>query len=267
MQAPYFRVKIKKGLFPMAEAISERQVGRRLDIQRIFSTLFRPRQAFEIVKTEARSSWLTPMLILSLVALLVVLVSGYLRTQAAMLGEVTFPPGWEYWTPDMQNNYMQAQQLNQGAVVMYVFPLVSAWARLWVGWVVLGGLLHLGSTLLGGRGSMQSALNITAWAFLPFALRDILRIIYMLIEQHAITSPGLSGFGTSAFMVEILSRTDIFLVWSIVLLIIGFAVVDGLTRGKAVLGVLLVMLIILSAQAGLGTMLANLGGAASQRPF
>jgi hypothetical protein len=262
-----FRAKIKKGSSPMAEAISERQVGRRFDIQRMFSTLFRPRQAFEIVKTEGRASWLTPMLILSLFALLAVLVSGYLRTRAAMLGEVALPPGWEYWTPDMQNNYMQAQQLNQGKVVMYVFPLVSAWAGLWVGWLVLGGLLHLGSTLLGGRGSMQSALNITAWASVPFALRDILRIIYMLMAQHAITSPGLSGFGTSAFMVQVLSRTDIFLFWSIVLLIIGFAVVDGLTRGKAVLGVLVVMLIILSAQAGLGSMLANLGGTVTQRPF
>lgn len=251
----------------MAEAISERQVGRRFDIQRMFSTLFRPSRAFEIIKTEARSSWLTPMLILSLSALLAVLVSGYLRTQAAMLGEVALPPGWEYWTPNMQNDYMQAQQLNQGKVVMYIFPLVGAWAGLWLGWVVLGGLLHLGSTLLGGRGSMQSALNITAWASLPFALRDILRILYMLIEQHAINSPGLSGFGTSIFMVQILSRTDIFLFWSILLLIIGFAVVDGLTRGKAILGVLIVMLIILSAQAGLGSMISNLGGAASQRPF
>lgn len=251
----------------MAEAISERQVGRRFDIQRMFAALFRPRQAFEAIRTEAGSSWLTPMLSLSAVSLLVVLVSGYLRTQAALLGEVPLPPGWEYWTPEMQNNYMQAQQLNQGAVVMYVFPLVSAWARLWIAWVVLGGLLHLGSTLLGGRGSMQSALSITAWACLPFALRDILRILYMFAERHAITSPGLSGFGTSAFMVEILSRTDIFLIWTVVLLVVGFAVVDGLTKGKAVLGVLIVILILLSAQAGLGTMLANFGGAATQRPF
>src|SRR5688572_3220131 len=107
----------------MADTISERQPVRALDIQRMFAALFRPRQAFEAIKAESRSSWLTPMLILSMVSLLVVLVSGYLRTQAAMQGEIPLPPGWEYWTPDMQNNYMQAQRLNQGTVVMYVFPL------------------------------------------------------------------------------------------------------------------------------------------------
>jgi hypothetical protein len=167
----------------------------------------------------------------------------------------------------MQSDYMQAQQLNQGPVVMYVFPLVGAWAGLWLGWVVLGGLLHLGSTLLGGRGSMQSALSITAWASLPFALRDILRIVYMLIEKRVIASPALSGFATSAFMAQLLSRTDIFLLWSLVLLIIGFAVVDGLTRGKAVLGVVIVILLILSVEAGLGSMLTNLGGTTTQRSF
>ena len=251
----------------MVETISEQQAGKQFDFQRIFSILFRPRLGFELFKGEARASWLMPMLILSLCALLVVLVSGYFRTQAAMQGEVPLPPGWEYWTPEMQANYMQAQQLNQGTVVMYVFPLVGAWVRLWLGWAVLGGLLHLGSTLLGGRGSMQSALTITAWASLPFALRDILRTLYILIEGHAINSPALSGFATSMFMVEIFSHIDLFFLWSLFLLMVGFAVVDGLTRSKAVLGVFAVMLIILSAQAGMGTLLANLGGGATQRPL
>lgn len=251
----------------MTETISNSQVVRRFDLSRVFATLLRPRQTFSEATTEARSTWLTPMLILSLTALLVVLVSGYLRTRAAMLGEVALPPNWQYMTPDMQNNYMQAQQLTQGKVFMYVIPLVSAWSGLWVGWIVLAGLLHLGSTLLGGRGSMQSALNITAWASLPFAVRDILRIIYMLSASHAITSPGLSGFATSVFLSQVLARTDIFLLWSIVLLIIGLSIADGLPRGKALLGVLIVVLILLGAQAGFGTLVAGLSSTAVQRPF
>lgn len=251
----------------MAETISEKQSVRRFDLPRIFATLLRPRQTFTATTSEARSTWLTPMLVLSITALLVVLVSGYLKTRAAMMGEVALPPDWQYWTPEMQNNYMQAQQLTQGKVFMYVIPLVSAWSGLWAGWIVLGGLLHLGSTLLGGRGSMQSALNITAWATLPFAVRDLLKVVYMLSASHAITSPGLSGFATSAFMAQVLARTDIFLFWSIALLIIGFSIADGLPRGKAVVGVVVVALLLLAAQAGLGTMLSGLSGAAVQRPF
>ena len=109
------------------------------------------------------------------------------------MGEIPLPRDWQYWTPEMQNNYMQAQQATQGPVFMYIIPLLSSLAGLWLGWLLLAGLLHFGSTLVGGRGSMQSALNIVAWASLPFAVRDLLRIVFMLAVGHAITALGFQG--------------------------------------------------------------------------
>ncbi len=99
------------------------------------------------------------MLVLTVTALLLVLVAGYLKTRAAMMGEVTMPPDWQWWTPEMQNNYMQAQQATQGKTFMYIIPLVGAWTGLWLGWVLVAGLLHLGSTLLGGRGTMTRCIE------------------------------------------------------------------------------------------------------------
>jgi len=242
--------------------------ARRFDFARIMSVLLHPRQAFAEMASEARATWLTPMLALSVMATLAVIVSGYLKTRAAMLGEIALPPDWQYWTPDMQNNYMQAQQATQGSTFMYVIPFVGAMTALWLGWLVVAGLLHLGSTLFGGRGSMQSALNIVAWASLPFAIRDILRVVFMLAVGHTIVNPGFSGFSSSAgLLTQLLSRTDIFLVWNIVLFVIGFSVLDGLPRGKAFVGVAIVMLIVLLAQSGLGTIGSGLGGSAIQRPF
>lgn len=252
----------------MTDIPFEKQPARRFDFSRVPAVLTRPRKTFAEMAAEARATWLTPMLILSLTVLLVVLVSGYLKTRAAMMGEVSMPPDWQYWTPEMQNNYMQAQQATQGKTFMYIIPLVSAWTGLWLGWVVVGGLLHLGSTLLGGRGSMQGALNIVAWSSLPFAIRDLLRVIYMLSAQHAISSPGLSGFSTSAGLLpQLLSRLDLFVIWYVILMIIGLVIADGLSRGKAVLDVLVVVLLILLAQAGLGTLVSGMGGQAIQRPF
>jgi hypothetical protein len=217
---------------------------------------------------ESRSTWLTPMLVLTITAILVIVVAGYLKTRAAMMGEIQMPRDWQYWTPEMQNNYMQAQQATQGPVFMYVMPMIGSLTGLWVGWLLLAALLHFGSTLLGGRGSMQSALNIVAWASLPFAVRDILRIIFMLSAGHAIISPGLSGFASaSGFMTQLLTRADIFLIWQVILLMIGLSITDSLPRSKAVAGVLVVMLLVLLAQAGLGALTSGLGGTATQRPF
>jgi hypothetical protein len=208
------------------------------------------------------------MLLLSITAILVVVVAGYLKSRAALMGEVTLPPDWQFWTPEMQNNYMQAQQATQGPVFLYIMPMVGSLAGLWVGWLLLAALLHFGSTLLGGRGSMQSALNIVAWASLPFAVRDILRIIFMLAAGHAIMSPGLSGFtSTPGFVSQLFARLDIFLVWQVMLLVIGFALTDGLPCTKAVTGVVVVLLLVLLAQAGLGALGSSFGGLAVQRPF
>jgi hypothetical protein len=218
--------------------------------------------------SESRATWLTPMLLLSLTAVLVVLVAGYLKSRAMLTGEVTLPPDWQFWTPEMQENYMRAQQATQGPVFLYIMPMLGSLTSLWLGWLFLAALLHFGSTLLGGRGSMQSALNVVAWASLPFAVRDILRIIFMLAAGHAIVSPGLSGFtSTPGFLSQLLTRLDIFLIWQVILLVIGFAVMDGLARTKALTGVVVVVALVLAAQAGLGALSAGFGGMAVQRPF
>ncbi|MFT3896036.1 MAG: Yip1 family protein [Anaerolineales bacterium] len=163
--------------------IIQKQPARRIDFSRPLSFLIRPKRVYEEMSSEARAVWLTPMIILTVTAILVVIVAGYLKTQAAMMGEVELPQDWQYWTPDQQNNYMQAQQATQGPTFMYIIPMVGSLTGLWLGWLVLGGLMHLGSTLFGGRGTMQGALNVVAFANLPFALRDILRAVYMLASS------------------------------------------------------------------------------------
>ena len=246
----------------------QKQPARRIDFARPLAFLLRPRRVYEEMASESRAVWTTPMIILSVTAILAVIVAGYLRTQAAMLGEVELPPDWQYWTPDMQEQFMQAQQATQGPTFMYIIPMVGSLTGLWLGWLVLAGLMHLGSTLFGGRGTMQGALNIVAFASLPFALRDLLRVVYMLAAKHTITSPSLSGFAPGpGFVAELLQYTDLFLLWSIVLLVIGFAVYDGLTGGKAFINVFVVMLLVLLAQSGLGTLGSSLSGSAIQRPF
>lgn len=240
----------------------------KFNFSRILAVLIKPRQAFAEIAGETGSSWLTPMLTLSLTGLLTVIVSGYLKVRAAMMGNISLPPDWQYWSPTMQENWMQGQQSMQGPVFVYIIPFVFAMVGLWLGWLILSGLLHLGSTLLGGRGSMSGALNVVGWAYLPFMARDLLRVVYMPLAGHAIVSAGLSGFASNAvFWAQILSRVDIFFIWSAVLLIIGFGASDGLSKGKSTTGVVIVLLILLLAQAGLGALTSSIGGLATSNPI
>jgi hypothetical protein len=207
------------------------------------------------------------MLVLTVSAILVVLVSGFLLSRAVSSGPLELPPDWEFWTPEMQENYLQAQQATQGPMFAYVLPLLGSLFSLWFGWFVFSGILHLTSTILGGRGSLRGALNVVAWASLPYLIRDLLRILFMMVAGHAIASPGLSGFaGESGFLSGLLSRTDVFLFWYVVLLGIGVAISEGLPLGKAFVGVIIIVLVVLLLQAGAGAIGAGFGLSALASP-
>ncbi len=252
---------------PTPETASRKNI-----FQQSAALFFRPRQFFESLASTQKSAWLPAMLVLSLASALQVVVAGYLRAQASAMGEMQLPQDWQWWTPEMQNNYMQAAQATQGPVFVYIMPLVGTILGLWFGWAIVSGLLHLTSTLFGGRGSMNSAMNVVAWASLPFALRDILRVVFMLISGHTIASPGLSGFVQAGatemlFVAQLLSLLDVFLVWYVILTVIGLEISDNLSTLKATLGIIAALVLLLLGQAGLGMLSANLGSMLISQPF
>jgi len=240
---------------------------RRFDFKLIPAFLIHPRQGVERLVAQEESAWLAPLLVLSIMLVIRTIVSGYFQVRASAMGQATLPADWQWWTSAMQNNYMQAIQATQGPVFVYIIPAVTGLAKLWLGWFIVGGLLHLSSTLLGGRGSMRSVLNLAAWASLPFALRDLLRVVFMVIARHPIASLGLSGFSGVLFLSKVLAGVDVFFIWFAILLVMGLCVTDNLPAGKAAAGVAIVLLLVLLIQGGLGTLSANLGGMMITRPF
>jgi hypothetical protein len=134
---------------------------------------------------------------------------------------------------------MQAWEATQKPVFIYVFPGLVAVGQIWLVWLIVGGLLHLFITMLGGRGSAATSMNIVAWSGLPFAVRDIVRIISMLSTGQMVATPGLSGFapggesGISVFMGILLTLIDIYIIWNTALLAIGSRAATKVSSGKA----------------------------------
>lgn len=234
--------------------------------------ILHPGQVFQTFREEDQSSetprrWLPPMLLLSLTLIARLYVNGRIQARLAALGESPLPTDWQWWTPEMQTNYTQAMQVTQGPVFLYIIPIALGLISLWLGWLTFGATLHLASTLLGGRGSMQTALNVAAWGALPFALRDILRIGFMYFTRSLIEHAGLSGFSDSLFLGQLLGLIDFFLLWSLVLLVLGMRATDSLSTAKAWGVVISVSLLSLLAQALLTSASSNLSKMMITRPF
>jgi hypothetical protein len=225
---------------------------RRLHFDWLLPTLFRPRTTFAKIAAYEYGAWLTPLLLLTLAALIRVAVSGPLQIAQIQSAVATPPPGFETWPPQQQEQFFEAQAQSQNTfaspIFVYVFPAVGALFGTWINWLATFGLLHLLLTLLGSRGSTRNAMNIVAWAGLPYLLRDLVRIAYILSTQTLIRAPGLSGFapteGFGVALAGLLQNVDIYLCWSIVLIVIGITAADKISWPKALTGTLLTLLIL-----------------------
>jgi hypothetical protein len=212
------------------------------------------------------------MTVLSATTLLYVIARGWVGARLAAMGETPLPIDWQYWTPEMQNQYMQGQQATQGPVFLYVIPALGALASLWLVWVLVGSLLRLTLTLFGGHNS-SAAMTIAAWAGLPFALRDLVRAIYVLVQGQPISAAGLSGFlaapeaGALLFAQKILVFADLFTLWYIILLIIGVRSGNAISVGRAIAAVLIVVGLVFAARAGLAAVSSQFSGLLISRPF
>jgi hypothetical protein len=245
---------------------------RRFHFDWLLPALFRPRDIFARLAALGRPAWLTPILVLTITGLLAVAAAGPIKIANAQSGQVELPPGFEYWTPEQQAQYYQAQQATSGPVFVYVFPAILVVLRVWFGWLIMGGILHLILTMLGGRGSTLGALNIVAWASLPFALRDLVQAGFMLVEKQ-IPNSGLEGYAPAgegllpAIAAEVLARVTLYGLWYVILLVIGVRVAGGLTGGKALAGVLIALLVTLLLGILPGVILRQLTGLDVVRPF
>lgn len=245
---------------------------RRFYFSWISGVIFKPRQTFANITSQA-GTWLTPILVLTITILVHVLASGWVNQQIAATGVIPTPPDFQYWNQEMQTQYMQSQQVRQGPVFLYVIPAIGALSAAWIGWLIVGGMLHLVTTLLGGRGETSVAINLVAWANLPFAIRELVRGFYLLITKRAIGAEGLAGFvdasngGAGVFLVSLLALVDIYLVWHVILMAIGVNSHTGLSAGKATVGAVSVVAIVVLVQALFGYLFSQLSALSIVRPF
>ncbi len=233
--------------------------------------LFKPKKTLDEIAEKEHAVWIAPLVALMVTALILVLVS------APLVGQASQPTGqpdmYEYYSPEQQEQYQNAVNMGVSPIVTTVFPLVGKFFGIWVGWILLGSILHLSLTLNGSRSSNRSALNIVAWSSVPLILRDVVQIIAILITRQTIQQPGLSGFipeGSTGFLTVVgvlLSFLDLYLIWQIVLIGMGARRISGLKVSKSWLATIVAVVIFLALKAIPGFIFAQLSGLSPTRMF
>ncbi|MCU0522806.1 MAG: YIP1 family protein [Anaerolineae bacterium] len=131
-------------------------------------------------------------------------------------------------------------------------------------WLVWAGLLYLASTFLGqNRAGFGAFYGIVAWTWIPYVIRNAIQAIAMTLTGSAIYNQGLSGLVIDRTPVPItpiwqppispsagdqvlaafLARFDVYVIWNLVLLVLGVAALSHLSGKKALLGTLVIWLL------------------------
>jgi hypothetical protein len=246
---------------------------RRFHFDWLLPVLWRPRRTLNRITEVTNGAWLTPMLVLTLAVLVTVFVAGPIRKEAAMAGTLPVPQDFQWWPPEQQELFMQNLSGTSGPLFTHGIPAFSGLVKIWFGWLLLGGVLHLTLTLAGSRSSAGSVLSVVAWASTPLILRYVVQSVYMLSTHTLIRSPGLAGFapvgegGGVRFLTALLPLIDLYLVWQVALMVVGLRPLSRIPLGRIWIAVLISVAIVLAVMALPGFLLSQMEGLNIVRPF
>lgn len=261
---------------------------KRFHFEFLLPFLFRPRSTFQKVVLKRRT-WLTPLLLLSLLTFVRVLlapqpVSAVPVPDPSVPQPGMGPAGKGGYIPQGNDALISARpqsggggavegegmpvEASSGIEFANIFSAISSTFGVWVGWLLLSVLLYVGMVINGSNNSFTETLNLTAWASLPLALRQIVMLVAALVMPSFGTSPtGLAALVSSLsgplgmFLSPLLKQVDVYLIWQAILIAIGLRQVSPLAL-RRIIGITLAALILfllLGAVPGfLGAILAQL---------
>jgi hypothetical protein len=211
----------------------------------LFGWIDQPKRTLRYVIKEPR--WpllLAPVLIILVTTIIVTVVS------APLLSEVSRQQAEEQMEAQMASIPEEQAEQVRSTMDTFTSPLfVGAMGiaftvlGLILTWLFRGALLFFIGYLLGTDNRYIQMVTLVLWAWLPFALRDLVQAIYVLLNGQLAINKGLSFLVASGDQVQnagnllygFLGQIDIFLVWHLLLVGIGIAVSTRSTTPKTAL--------------------------------
>lgn len=229
------------------------------EAQRILNTFFAPSKTFADLKR--KPSWWVPWLLISIVSLLFMyavtqkiggeqLAQNYLRNHPKMAERLEKAP------PEQQERQMRmmATSFKYFGYAVPVFTLVL--------WLIIAGVIM--ATMNFGAGAeipFRTSMAVVAYSWLPFLVHGLLALVILFagvapdafnLENPVATNLGflIADPASSPGLYRLAASIDIFSIWVVILMGLGFATVSKLTRSTATIIVAAWWLLVVLVRAG-----------------
>ena len=136
----------------------------------------------------------------------------------------------------------QQRQINMMGGVMKASAFLAPFITV-VSMVILAAVVFAAFKIFGGEGDFLQAFSITVYAWMPNLIRAIVSVVAIMakksISMYSLQNPVASnpGYFVNAklhpILAAFLGSFDVFTIWVVILMIIGFAAMSRFSRAKA----------------------------------
>jgi hypothetical protein len=229
---------------------------------RIINTFVAPGSTFADIRTN--QSWWVPWLLISIASLSFVLVMAQkIGFEQIMRNEMAKNPSraeqLEKLPPEQRE-----RQMELGAKVTSYFSYATPVFNLLAALVLAGILLAIFNFGAGAEITYKQSLAIVMYGFLPFLISTLLGIVSLVVgvdpEGFNVRNPVASNPAyfmnplEHKFVYGLLTAVDVFAIWCVILLGIGYSSVSKIKRSTAILIVLAAYLVFKVISAGVAAL-------------
>lgn len=231
--------------------------------QRITGVLFSPASTFEDIAR--KPDVLVPLLLLVLLAY---------ATTAITMPRLDFDALFAAQAEQMRasNPNISDADLERMERFTRAFTQVMSWVGpgLMVAWyAIVAGVLLLAFRLFGGEGTYKQAFAATVYSWFPLLIFSVISTIVVLARGsfNPITAATMVK-SNPAFLVDmkeqpvlfaLLSSFDVFTIWTVALLVIGFSALSRFSRGRSAAIVLSLWALLIVIKTGFAALGASQG--------
>lgn len=214
--------------------LAAQPIAKKNAFQRLAGVLFAPAETFEDIVR--KPDYLLPLILILLIGVASSVVLVPKLDFETMMREQMAAQNREMSPEDMERVMKFATA--SGKVMTYAGPIFSIVILL-----IIAGVLLLAFRLMGGEGTFGQAFSVTLWSWMPLVVFSI--VLTIIIATRESISPDLiptivrsnPGFlvdpKSQRVLYSLLTSIDLFVIWTLVLLSIGFSYVARVSKGKA----------------------------------
>lgn len=210
-------------------------------VERIVDTFVTPSKTFADIRRSA--AWWMPFVLMILISYgfsftLQKRVGWSRATENIMRADPGASARMEKLAPDQQQRQMQ-MITKSTSIISYCYPLLIVVIAL----IVAGVMMLTCNMGVGGTGSYGQYLAVWFYASLIQSLKALLTILVMFIgdpDNFNIKNPIGSNLGyyfspgsVPAWLASLLTSLDIFTIWTMIVMSIGFSIVGRISRSAA----------------------------------